>query len=93
MNGEETRLAERMDALVGQMEKMGLAEYAAYLSSRRRLFWRNFLAGLARGVGLALGFTVLGAALAATLQRLLVRSMPGISSFLADMIRIVRAKV
>ena len=93
MRADEKRLAERMEALVGQMEKMGLAEYARYLDSPRRVFARNLLAGAARGVGLALGFAALGAAITAALRRALVRGMPGISSFLADMVRIIRAKL
>lgn len=93
MHDEPDRLAARLEALADRVERLGLSEYARYLDDPRRLLWRNFLAGAARGVGLALGFTVLGAALTALLQRLLVRSMPGIGTFLADMVRIIQAKL
>ena len=71
----------------------GLEEYLVYLKDRRRLFFVNFFSGLARGFGLAIGFTVLGAAVVALLQRIILESMPNISAFLADMIRIIQTKI
>lgn len=86
-------LLRRLDALIRQMEQLGLEEYLTYLKNRRRLFFVNFFSGVARGFGLAIGFTVLGAAVIALLQRIILDSMPNISSFLADMIRIIQAKI
>ena len=86
-------LEERIERLLGQMERAGFADYMEFLSDRRKLFWRSFFSGVARGFGLAIGFTVLGAAVIALLQRLILASMPNISSFLADMIRIIQTKI
>ena len=86
-------LEERIDRLLLSMERAGFSEYMEYLADKRRLFFRAFISGVARGFGLAIGFTVLGAAVIALLQRLLLDSMPNISAFLADMIRIIRAKI
>jgi len=88
----ETHLA-RLERLLLRMEQLGLEEYLSYLQNRRRLFFTNFFSGVARGFGLAIGFTVLGAAVIALLQRVLLESMPNISSFLADMIRIIQTKL
>lgn len=89
----EEQLLLRLERLASQMEQLGLQEYLVYLNNRRRLFWTNFASGVARGFGLAVGFTVLGAAVIALLQRLIVTSMPNIGSFLADMIRIIQTKI
>ena len=86
-------LEERIDRLLLSMEQAGFNEYMEYLADRRRLIFRSFLSGIARGFGLAIGFTVLGAAVIALLQRLILDSMPNISAFLADMIRIIQAKI
>ncbi len=86
-------IEQRLENLVSQMERLGMAEYLEFISDKRRLFWRNFAAGIARGVGLAVGFTILGAAIIALLNRLIVDSMPRLSSFLADMIRIIQTKI
>ena len=83
----------RLDKIAKQMEQLGLEEYLVYLKDRRRLFFVNFFSGLARGFGLAIGFTVLGAAVVALLQRIILESMPNISAFLADMIRIIQTKI
>ena len=89
----QNELLRRLEELVERLERLGLEEYLVYLKNRRALFFVNFLAGLARGFGLAIGFTVLGAAVIAFLQRILLESMPNISSFLADMIRIIQTKI
>jgi len=83
----------RLEKIAKQMEQLGLEEYLVYLKDRRRLFFVNFFSGLARGFGLAIGFTVLGAAVVALLQRIILESMPNISAFLADMIRIIQTKI
>ena len=89
----EKSLEERIDRLLLSMERAGFNEYMEYLADRRKLIFRAFLSGIARGFGLAIGFTVLGAAVIALLQRLILDSMPNISAFLADMIRIIQAKI
>ena len=83
----------RLEKIAKQTEQLGLEEYLVYLKDRRRLFFVNFFSGLARGFGLAIGFTVLGAAVVALLQRIILESMPNISAFLADMIRIIQTKI
>jgi hypothetical protein len=83
----------RAQAMIEQMERMGLAEYVQYLSSTRRLLWTNFLGGMARGLGIAVGFSILGAILIVLVQRLAVENMPLIGNFLADVVRMVQRKL
>ena len=58
------------------------------ISWKRRLAV-NFLSGLARGAGMAVGFTVLGAMVVALLRRLAALNLPVIGGYLAEVIRIV----
>jgi hypothetical protein len=83
----------RINAMVGQMERLGMAEYMAYISNKRQLFFTNFLAGLWRGLGIAVGFSILGAIVIALLQRLALENLPGIGDFLADVVRMVQRKL
>jgi len=85
--------AMRAQVMIDHMERLGLAEYVAYMSNRRRLFWQNFASGVARGLGIAVGFSVLGAVLIAILQRLALSNLPGIGDFLADVVRMVQRKL
>jgi len=39
-------------------EAAGLVEYLEYLQSGKRIMWTNFKAGIAKGLGLTLGMTV-----------------------------------
>lgn len=45
--------------LAQQMEKSRIAEYTELLHSPFRLIWLNIFSGVARGLGIALGFTFL----------------------------------
>ena len=54
----------RLRRQVERLEALGLEQYMLYVSDTKRFFWRNFMAGLARGLGGAVGFTILGAVLA-----------------------------
>ncbi len=47
--------------LVDALEQSRVRELAQILSSTRRLLWNSFVSGLFRGLGAALGFSVLGA--------------------------------
>ena len=46
-----------MDAL----EESGIRQLAQVMSDPKRLLWRSFLSGILRGLGAAIGFSVLGA--------------------------------
>lgn len=87
---QEARLARRVQELCLSLEKMQLTEYMRYLNDTWRLLWVNFLSGLARGFGTAIGFTILGAIVVAILQRVTVDNLPVIGQFLADVVRVVQ---
>lgn len=86
------RLEERVDKLAGILERMRLDEYLDHVSNRRRLAWNTVLFGMLRGLGFAIGFTVLGAALMVILSRLAVNNIPVIGEFLADVLAEARAR-
>lgn len=83
-------LKEKVEELAIAMEKMKLAEYVALLKRPYRLMYINFLAGIARGLGMAIGFTILGALLLLILQRIVLLNLPGISQFIATIVRLVQ---
>ncbi len=75
------------------MEKMKLAEYVELLNKPVRLLYINFIAGMARGVGMAIGFAILGALIIYTLQRLAILRLPVIGGFIAELVRIVQIQL
>ncbi|MEW6724853.1 MAG: DUF5665 domain-containing protein [Bacillota bacterium] len=75
------------------MEKMKLAEYVKLLDHPWRLLWINFLAGVARGFGTAIGFTLLAALFLYLVQRAFILNLPIIGHFIAELVRIVQEQL
>ncbi len=75
------------------MEKMRLAEYIEMLERPRRLLYINFLIGLARGFGSAIGFTILAAIVIYFLQKVILLNVPIIGEFIADIVSIVQVQL
>lgn len=86
-------LQEKITDLAISMEKMKLAEYVQLLDRPWRLMYINFIAGLARGVGIAIGFTILGAIVLYILRKLVMLHLPWIGDFIAEIVRMVQLKV
>lgn len=86
-------LQEKITDLAVSMEKMKLAEYVQLLDKPWRLLYINFIAGLARGVGIAIGFTILGAIVLYFLKMLVMLHLPWIGDLIADIVRMVQLKV
>lgn len=83
----------KLDEISLSMEKLGIAEYVEMLRNPRRLFFINFWAGLSRGFGMAVGFTILGAIVLYILQKLIVLNVPLIGDFIADLVNIVQIQL
>nr|WP_241420958.1 DUF5665 domain-containing protein [Candidatus Contubernalis alkalaceticus] len=83
-------LNEKMEKLSQDMERFNLAEYLELLNNPRRYLWLNFAGGLFRGLGIALGATILGALVLYMLQRLVVLNLPVIGDLIAELVRIVQ---
>jgi len=91
--GTARRLARLIEELAVHLEKANVAEYVQLLLEPRRLLVLNFVAGLARGLGIAVGFTLLGALVVVLLQRVVMLNLPLIGSFIADIVRIVQMQL
>ena len=86
-------MAKRMEEHLQRLERLHLPEYIAYLDNRRRFFLTQLLGGLFRGMGMAIGFTLLGAALVLLLKGLAERNLPVIGDFLAELLSIVQGRM
>lgn len=84
------RVVRLLHRLTVQMEKVKLAECVELLNKPGRLLWLNFLAGIARGLGMAVGFTFLGAILIFFLRRMVALNLPVIGRFIAEVVFIVQ---
>ena len=90
MKEQDRKLIEK---LVFLLERMNLAQYVRHISRPGRMLWTNLLYGMLRGVGFSFGFSVLGAVMLAVLRRLLMANIPGIGSFIAEVIRAIENRI
>ncbi|MFO7151634.1 MAG: DUF5665 domain-containing protein [Bacillota bacterium] len=87
------QLRSKIDELSVSIEKLNLAEYLELYRNPSRLLYINFLAGIARGFGMAVGFTLLGALAIYILQRAVLLNLPLIGDFIAEIVRIVQEEL
>lgn len=90
LDKENKILEEKISNLAYTLEKAQISEYVSLLENPKKLLYINFLTGIARGLGMAVGFTILGALLIYILQKLVLLNLPLISDFIADIVLMVR---
>ena len=64
-----------------------LGDYLGYLNNPWKLLYHNFLGGVARGVGIALGATLIAALIMYSLSKMV--TLPLIGQYIAEIVRIV----
>jgi hypothetical protein len=83
---------EQMEKLAFRLEALRIAQYLELLERPGKLIAANFFAGIARGLGIAIGASLVFALLLAFLKQLIVLNIPLIGDFIADIIQIVEEK-
>ncbi len=79
-------LFRKIETLANTLERMRLDEYLDFVSDRRRMVSAAFLGGVMRGVGFMFGFSIIGAAVVTILRSVVLDNIPGIGSFLAEVV-------
>ena len=83
---------EQMKKLACHLESLRIAQYLDLLERPGKLIATNFVAGIARGLGIAVGASLVFALFLAFLKQLIVLNIPLIGDFIADIIKIVEKK-
>jgi len=83
----------KVDQISVNMEKFKLVDYVYYLEHPRKMLFANFIGGLARGIGMAVGFTLLGAVALYFLQIIVKWKLPVIGQFISEIVAIVQDKM
>lgn len=93
LHNKDEQSADRVEQIAMMLEKAKLGEYVDMMSSPKKLIRRNFIAGLSRGFGMAIGFTVLGAIALYILQKLVLLNLPFFGNFIAEIVKIVQDRL
>ncbi len=84
------KLQRQLERLSCELEASKISEYVELMQNPKKLIWRNFIAGISRGIGSAIGFTILGAIVFLFLQKLVLLNIPVIGKYLKDILDIVQ---
>ncbi len=84
--------------LAKRLKKRTVSEFmelVEFLKSPRKLFFHNFFAGLVRGLGMAIGFTILGAIVVAIIILLLKKmvTIPLIGKFILNILDTIKDQI
>lgn len=90
---ENKGIEKKIEELAINMEKAKIHEYVDFVNNKKRLLYVNFLGGVARGFGMAVGFTILGALAIYILQKIISWNIPLIGDFIAEIVRIVQERL
>jgi hypothetical protein len=85
----EKNTATSLEKLANRLESMQIARYIEILEKPRKLIVTNFVAGVARGLGFALGTTIVFAIVVEVLRRIILLNIPLISNYLVEIIRMI----
>ena len=83
------QLTARLERVARQMEQLHLDAFLRYAGNWRRRLLVEFLAGIVRGIGFSVGFTILGAVIVYFLRNAAMANLPVIGRFVAEIVRIV----
>ncbi|MBS3984626.1 MAG: hypothetical protein KGZ66_03345 [Selenomonadales bacterium] len=84
---------EKIRAVAMTLERAKLAEYVQLMNNPWRLLWLNFIAGLARGVGIAIGGSLLVGVLLYLLSQIAILNLPLISDIIAEIVKLVQIQL
>ena len=82
----------QLQRVLHHLEAMRIADYMDLLERPMKLIVINFIAGIARGLGIAIGATVFFAVVVNFLRQLILLNLPGIGGVIADIVHIVELK-
>lgn len=82
-------LNEKLDRINELLTKSKLEEISNIIGNKKQILIRNFLAGISKGVGIGIGFTIITAILIIILQQIVKLNIPIIGQFVSDIIDIV----
>lgn len=84
---------QRLVKVTNDLERTQIADYVHLMNRPFKLLWRNFMAGIARGIGSAVGLAFFATALLYLLQLLGALNLPIIGDYIADIVRIVQKQL
>lgn len=84
------KINEKLDSINQKIEKSKIFEMSYILGSKKEIIKRNLIAGIAKGVGLGIGITIISAVIVYILQKIIRLNIPVVGEYIADIVSIVQ---
>jgi len=85
-------IIEQVERLTRHLEALRIADYIELLEKPWKLITTNFIAGIARGLGFALGTTIIFALVVEGLRRIIMINIPIINDYLIEIFKLIELK-
>lgn len=87
---KKSDLSSKIEELYLKLSDRNFSKFVDIIASPRRIFLRSFFAGIARGIGTAIGFSILGAILIYLLRHIVMLNLPVIGKFMKEIWDIIQ---
>lgn len=84
------KINEKIDDINQKFEESKIFQMSYILGSNKEIIKRNLLAGIAKGVGLGIGITIISAVIVYLLQKIIRLNIPIVGEYIADIVSIVQ---
>lgn len=81
-----------LQLITDKLERSHFYDYMEYISNERQIIRRAFLVGMLKGLGTAIGFSLIGAIIIYMLNLLAKSNLPYIADFISEIIDIIESK-
>lgn len=85
-------LIEQLERLTRHLEALRIADYIELLEKPWKLITTNFIAGVARGLGFAVGTTIVFALVVEGLRRIILINIPLINDYLVEIFKLIELR-
>lgn len=82
-------IEKKLNTILKKIENRTIIENNEVKYEFKNTLWKYFVIGISKGVGIAIGFTLLGAVIIYFLQKLVMLNLPVIGAFVRDIMNIV----
>lgn len=86
----ETKILMQLNKLNYIFSKNKTLELFELLGNTKKLLIRNFTSGIAKGIGVGIGFSIITAFIIYLLQKIIKLNIPIISNYISDIVEIVK---
>lgn len=86
----EKILVENLEKINKTLARNNVLELVELLGDKKKLFVRNLITGIFKGIGIGMGVTVITAILIILLQKIVALNIPVIGEFISDIVDIVQ---